>query len=356
MCDYPDVFPDELPGMPPERDTEFCIELIPGTQPIFIAPYRLARLFQEELKKQIDDLLSKGLIRKSVSEWGAPVLFVAKKDGSWRMCIDYRALNRVTIKNKYPLPRIEDLFDQLKGAKVFSKIDLQSGYNQIRVREQDIKKTAFSTRYGHYECKVMSFGLTNAPACFMETMNSMLHPYLDNFVVIFIDDIVIYSKTEEDHARHLRIVLETVRQHKFYAKLKKCEFWLSEVGFLGHIINQHGISVDPSKISTVVNWARPTNVKEVRSFLGFAGYYQQFVKNFSTIAKSMTKPTQVNSKFHWDEDCEKSFCHLKERLVTTPILSLPEPGKRFAVYSDASQLGLGCVLIKDDKVIAYASR
>lgn len=356
VCDYPDVFPDELPGMPPERDIQFCIDLIPGTQPISIAPYRLARPFQEELKKQLDDLLSKGLIRKSVSEWGAPVLFTAKKDLTWRMCIDYRGLNRVTIKNKYPLPRIEDLFDQLKGAKVFSKIDLQSGYNQIRVREQDIKKTAFSTRYGHYEFKVMSFGLTNAPACFMETMNNMFHPYLDNFVVVFIDDILIFSKTEEDHARHLRIVLETLRQHKFYAKLKKCEFWLSEVGFLGHVINQDGICVDPSKISTVVDWARPTNVKEVRSFLGFAGYYRRFVKNFSTIAKPMTKLTQANSKFYWDDACEKSFCYLKERLVTAPILSLPEPCKRFAVYSDASQLGLGCVLMQDDKVIAYASR
>jgi hypothetical protein len=202
----------------------------------------------------------------------------------------------------------------------------------------------------------MSFGLTNAPACFMETMNNMFHPYLDNFVVVFIDDILIFSKTEEDHARHLRIVLETLRQQNFYAKLKKCEFWLSEVGFLGHVINQHGMSVDPSKISTVVDWARPTNVKEVRSFLGFAGYYRRFVKNFSTIAKPMTKLTQVNSKFLWDEACEKSFCYLKERLVTAPILALPEPGKRFAVYSDASQLGLGCVLMQDDKVIAYASR
>lgn len=169
------------------------------------------------------------------------------------MCIDYRALNQVTIKNKYPLPRIEDLFDQLKGAKVFSKIDLQSGYNQIRVREQDIEKTAFSTRYGHYEYKVMSFGLTNAPALFMETMNSMLHKYLDDFVVVFIDDILIYSKTEGEHEQHLRLVLETLRENQFFAKLKKCEFWISKVGFLGHVINQEGISVDPSKISTVVN-------------------------------------------------------------------------------------------------------
>jgi len=187
--------------MPPERDTKFCVDLIPGTQPISIAPYRLAQPFQEELKKQLDDLLAKGLIQKSVFEWGAPVLFTSKKDLIWHMCIDFRGINKVTIKNKYPLPRIEDLFDQLKGAKVFSKIDLQSWYNQIRVREQDIKKTAFSTRYGHYEFKVMTFGLTNAPACFMETMNNMFHPYLDNFVVVFIDDILIYSKTEEEHAQ-----------------------------------------------------------------------------------------------------------------------------------------------------------
>jgi hypothetical protein len=202
----------------------------------------------------------------------------------------------------------------------------------------------------------MSFGLTNALAYFMKTMNTMFHPYLDNFVVVFIDGILIFSKTKEDHARHLSIVLGTLCQHKFYAKLKKCEFWLSEVGFLGHVINQHGISIDPSKIPIVIDWVRPTIVKEVRSFLGFARYYRPFVKNFSTIAKPLTKLTQANFKFHWDEACEKSFCYLKERLVSAPILSLPEPGKRFAVYSDASQLGLGCVLMQDDKFIAYASR
>ncbi len=183
-----------------------------------------------------------------MSPWGAPVIFTEKNDGSWRMCVDYRALNATTIKNKHPLPRIEDLFDQLKGAKVFSKIDLKSGYNQIRVREEDIEKTAFSTRYGHYEYRVMSFGLTNAPAYFMEAMNSMLHSFLDNFVVVFIDDILIYSKDVEEHERHLRMVLGTLRENKFYAKLKKCEFWLPEVAFLGHVINQQGISVDPSKV------------------------------------------------------------------------------------------------------------
>jgi hypothetical protein len=194
-----------------------------------------------------------------VSPWGAPVLFTEKKDLSLRMCFDYWALNAVTIKNKYPMPRIEELFDQLRGAKVFSKIDLQSGYNQIRVIEEDIEKTAFSTKYGHYEFKVMSFGLTNAPAYFMEAMNSIFHKY-DDFVVVFIDDILIFSKTEEEHERHLSMVLETLRKNKFYAKLKKCEFWLSEVAYLGHVINREGICVDPSKVSTVVGWERPTTV------------------------------------------------------------------------------------------------
>ena len=188
------------------------------------------------MKKQFDDLLSKKLIRCSVSPWRAPVLFTKKKDGSWRMCMDYRGMNAVTIKNKYPLPRIDELFDRLRGARVFSKIDLQSGYNQIPVREEDIEKTAFATMYGHYEFRVMSFGLTNAPSYFMETMNNMLHQF-DDFVVVFIDDILIFSKTEEEHEQHLRLVLQTLRDNKFYAKLKKCEFWLSEVSFLGHVIN-----------------------------------------------------------------------------------------------------------------------
>jgi hypothetical protein len=304
----------------------------------------LARPFQDELKKQIDDLLSKGLIHRSVSSWGAPILFTEKKDLSLRMCIDYRALNAVTIKNKYPMPRIEDLFDQLNGGKVFLKIDLQSGYNQIRVHEEDIEKTSFSTKYGHYEFKVMSFGLTNAPAYFMEAMNSMFYKY-DDFVVVFIDDILIFSKMEEEHERHLSMVLETLRKNKFYAKLKKCEFWLLEVAFLGHVINREGICIDPNKVSTIVEWERPSTVKEVRSFLGMAGYYRRFVKDFSIIAKPMTMLTHKGVKFMWTEECERSFCLLKERLVSAPILIVLKFGERFTVYFDASQVGLGCVLM-----------
>ena len=236
VCEFPEVFPEDIPGLPPPREVEFSIELMPGTGPISIAPYRMSPLELSELKKQLEELLEKGFVRPSVSPWGAPVLLVKKKDGSMRLCIDYRQLNKVTIKNKYPLPRIDDLMDQLQGATVFSKIDLKSGYHQIRVREEDVPKTAFRSRYGHYEYLVMPFGVTNAPAVFMDYMNKIFHPYLDKFVVVFIDDILVYSKNEAEHADHLRIVLKILKEKKLYAKLSKCEFWLEEVKFLGHVI------------------------------------------------------------------------------------------------------------------------
>jgi hypothetical protein len=237
VCEYPGVFPDELSGVPPDRDVEFVIELQPGTAPISKRPYRMPPKELAELKTQLQELLDKGYIRPSSSPWGCPALFVKKKDGSLRMCVDYRPLNAVTIKNKYPLPRIDVLFDQLGGAKVFSKIDLRSGYHQINIRPCDSPKTAFSTRYGLYEFLVMSFGLTNAPAYFMYLMNSVFMTELDKFVIVFIDDILIYSKSEKEHAKHLRVVLQRLRDHKLYAKFSKCEFWLKSVKFLGHTIS-----------------------------------------------------------------------------------------------------------------------
>ena len=214
-----------------------------------------------------------------------------KKDGTLRLCIDYRELNKVTIKNKYPLPRIDDLFDQLQGASVFSKIDLRSGYHQLKVKEEDILKTAFRTRYGHYEFLVMPFGLTNAPAAFMDLMNRVFKEYLDKFVIVFIDDILIYSRSKEDHVEHLRTVLKILKQKKLYAKFKKCEFWLDKIAFLGHIVSSEGILVDPSKVEAVENWPRPKSVSEVRSFLGLAGYYRRFVEGFSKIALPLTQLT-----------------------------------------------------------------
>jgi hypothetical protein len=254
----------------PRTKWNFSIELLPGTAPISKRAYRMDVKNLIELKKQIEELLEKGFIRPSSSPWGAPVLFVNKKNGSRRMCVDYRSLNEVTIENKYPLPQIEDLFDQMRGAKVFSKIDLRSGYHQLKIRTEDISKTAFTTRYGLYEFLVMSFGLTNAPAYFMNLMNKVFMDYLDQFVVVFIDNILVYSQNEEAREDHLRLVLQKLRDNQLYANFLKCDFWLKEVAFLGHIITNGGIKVDPGKISEILNWKQPTDVSKIRSFLGLA--------------------------------------------------------------------------------------
>jgi hypothetical protein len=260
--EYPDVFPEELPGMPPDRDIEFVIDLIPGTSPIAKRPYRMAAPELAELKKQLRELQRSGLIRPSSSPWGAPVLFV-EKDKSLRMCVDYRSLNEVTIKNKYPLPRIDYLFDQLKGAKYFSKVDLRSRYRQLKIRESDIPNTAFVTRYGHYEITVMSFGLTNAPEYFMNLMNKLFMEELDKFVVVLIDDILVYYKSVEEHEQHFPVVLGKLRAHKLYTKFSKCEFWLEKISFLGHILTVEGVAVNPGKVETVSNWQKPTSVSEI---------------------------------------------------------------------------------------------
>jgi hypothetical protein len=302
VCEYLDIFLEELPGMPPDRDIEFSIELLPGTTPISERAYRMDVKDLIELKKQIEELQEKSFIRPSSSPRGAPVLFVNKKDGSRRMCVDYRSLNEVTIKNKYPLPQIEDLFDQMRGATIFSKIDLRSGYHQLKIRTEDIPKTAFTTRYGLYEFLVMSFGLTNTPAYFMNLIKVFME-YLDQFVVVFIDDILVYSQNEEAHEDHLRLVLQKLCDNQLYAKFSKCDFWLKEVAFLGHIIVNGGIKVDPGKISEILNWKQPTDVSKIRSFLGLAGYYRRFIEGFSKIVKPLTSLLEKGKEFKWDVAC-----------------------------------------------------
>ncbi|GJX53509.1 putative reverse transcriptase domain-containing protein [Tanacetum coccineum] len=324
--EFSDVFPEDLPGLPPVRQVEFQIDLIPGAAPVARTPYRLAPSEMQELSNQLQELTDRGFIQPSTSPWGAPVLFVKKKDGSFRMCIDYRELNKLTIKNRYPLPRIDDLFDQLQGSSVYSKIDLRSGYHQLRVKDEDIPKTAFRTRYGHYEFQVMPFGLTNAPAVFMDLMNRVCKPYLDKFVIVFIDDILIYSRNEEEHANHLRIILELLRKEKLYAKFSKCDFWIHIVQFLGHLIDRQGLHVDPAKIEAVKNWTSPTT------------------------------STEKNKSYIWSEEQESAFQLLKQKLCEAPILALPEGNDDFVVYCDASLQGLGVVLMQREKVIAYASR
>ncbi|KAF5779194.1 putative nucleotidyltransferase, Ribonuclease H [Helianthus annuus] len=354
--EFPDVFPEDLPGLPPQRQVEFRIDLVPGAAPVAKAPYRLAPSEMQELSTQLQELLDKGFIRPSFSPWGAPVLFVKKKDGTMRMCIDYRELNKLTIKNRYPLPRIDDLFDQLQGSSYYSKIDLRSGYHQLRIQEESVPKTAFRTRYGHYEFLVMPFGLTNAPAVFMDLMNRVCKPYLDKFVIVFIDDILIYSRTKEEHEQHLRTILELLKKEKLYAKFSKCEFWIREVQFLGHVVNEKGIHVDPSKIEAIKNWEAPKTPTEVRQFLGLAGYYRRFIENFSKIAQPLTALTQKDKKYDWGVKQEEAFQLLKSKLCDAPILSLPEGTEDFVVYCDASRQGLGCVLMQRQKFIAYASR
>ncbi|GAU42762.1 hypothetical protein TSUD_239250 [Trifolium subterraneum] len=329
VSEFSDVFPEDISDLPPEREVEFSIDLVPGTSPISMAPYRMSASELNELKKQLEELLEKKFIRPSVSPWGAPVLLVKKKEGSMRLCIDYRQLN---------------------------KIDLRSGYHQIRVKTEDVLKTAFRTRYGHYEYTVMPFGVTNAPGVFMEYMNRIFHSFLDKFVVVFIDDILVYSKTEEEHKEHLRIVLQVLKEKKLYAKLSKCEFWLEEISFLGHVISSRGIAVDPAKVDAVMKWGTPESVSEIRSFLGLAGYYRRFIEGFSKMALPLTLLTRKDQAFVWDEKCEKSFQELKEKLTTAPVLILPDAKESFVVYCDASKLGLGGVLMQKGKVVAYASR
>ncbi|GJY55639.1 putative reverse transcriptase domain-containing protein [Tanacetum coccineum] len=302
--EFPKVFPEDLPSLPPVRQVEFQINLIPGAALVARAPYRLAPSEMQELSNQLQELVVRGFIRPSTSLWGAPVLFVKKKDRSFWICIDYRELNKLIIKNRYPLPRIDDLFDQLQGLSIYSKIDLRSGYHQLRVRDEDIPKTGFRTRYRHYEFQVMPFGLTNAPAVFMDLMNRVYKPYLDKFVIVFIDDILIYSRNKEEHADHLRIILELLKKEKLYAKFSKCDSWIRIVQFLGHLIYNQGLLVEPTKIEAVKNWTSPNTPTEIHQFLGLAGYYRRFIKDFSKIAKSLTELTQKNKKYIWGEDQE----------------------------------------------------
>nr|GEW42215.1 putative reverse transcriptase domain-containing protein [Tanacetum cinerariifolium] len=318
------------------RLVEFQINLIPGAAPVARAPYRLAPSEMKELSKKLQELSEKGFIKPSSSPWGAPVLFVTKQDGSFRMCIDYRELNKLTVKltvkNRYPLPWIDDLFDQLQRSSVYSKIDLRSGYHQLRVREQDVPKSTFRTRYGYYEFQVMPFGLKNAPAVFMDLMNRVCKPYLDKFVIVFINDILINSKNEKEHKEHLKAILELLKKEKLYAKFSK------------------------SKIESIKDWASPKTLTEIRQFLGLGGYYRRFIKGFLKIAKSMTKLTQKGIKFDWGKKEENAFQSVKQKLCSAPILALLEGSEDFVVYCDASHKGLGAVLMQRERVIAYASR
>jgi hypothetical protein len=348
LAKFRHVFPDELPaGLPPTREVDHKIELVPGAVPPSRPTFRLSESELIELKKQLDELVKAGFIRPSKSPFGAPILFVKKKDGTMRMCVDYRALNNVTIKNSYPLPRVDELFDRLQGAKYFSKIDLRSGYHQIRILAEDIPKTAFRTRYGHFEFMVLPFGLTNAPGTFMHLMHETFREYLDDFVLVFLDDILIFSKTLEEHEQHVRKVLETLAKSKLYAKESKCEFFKTEVEFLGHIVGRDGVRMMEDKVQAVAEWPVPKNVRDVRAFLGTAGYYRKFIKDFSHISAPITELTKEQVKFEWASAHQAAFVALKNAMQTAPVLALPDPKLPFVVHTDASGFAIGAVLMQD---------
>jgi hypothetical protein len=296
LTEFKDVFQEVL-GLPPKKDIDFSINLMPRASPVSKAPYRMSMPELKELQLHLEEILNKGYIHPSVSPWGAPVLFMKKKDGTLRLCIDFRQLNKVTVKNKYPLPRIDNLFDQLKGVKIFSKIYLRLGYHLVRIKDEDISKTAFRTRYGHYKFTVVSFGLSNAPAIFMFLMNGVFRNYLDKFVIVFLDDIFVYSKSEEEHEQCLRMVLQVLREHQLYAKLSKFSFYQRQIHYLGNIISEEGIVVDPEKVEAIREWLALRNVAEVRSFMGLTVYYKRFIAGFSRIAYPITSLQRKEKKF-----------------------------------------------------------
>jgi RNase H-like domain found in reverse transcriptase/Reverse transcriptase (RNA-dependent DNA polymerase)/Integrase zinc binding domain/Retroviral aspartyl protease/Chromo (CHRromatin Organisation MOdifier) domain len=360
LDEFADVFPDDLPkGLPPQRSHDFKIELQPDALPIKKGLYRLSAKETEELKKQLHDLLEKGFIQPSLSPWGAPILFVNKKDGGFRLCVDYRALNKVTIKNSYPLPRMDEIFDRLTSAKFFTKIDLRSGYHQIRLDKDAIPKTAFRTRYGLFEFTVLPFGLTNAPSTFMALMNDVFHTYLDGFVVIYLDDILIYSSTLEEHLNHLRKILELLRQHKLYAKMSKCAFCLPKVEYLGHLLSDIGISVDKTKVDTIREWPIPRCKTDVQSFLGMVNFYRRFITSCARISRPLTQLTG-NTPFKWDNATQDAFEQLKQVLCTAPVLRTFDPNLPIIVTTDASGFAIGAVLEQDEtnlrRPVAYFSR
>ncbi|GBG74618.1 hypothetical protein CBR_g19025 [Chara braunii] len=330
------------------RPIQHRIEIEPGSRTPKGAVYRMSPRELEELRKQLDELLEKGWIRPSSSPFGAPVLFVPKKEGELRMCLDYRGLNAITVKNAEPLPRIDDLLDRVQGCKYFSKIDLKSGYHQIDVHPDDQYKTAFPTRYGHYKLIVMPFGLTNAPATFQRCMNDLFRPWLDRFVVVYLDDILVFSRTLQEHQGHLRQVLEKLREANFKINAKKCKWAKTQVLYLGHVLDGDGIKPEDSKIAAIRDWPTPRTLTELRSFLGLANYYRKFVRNFSTIVAPLRRLLKKEAIRQWDRDCTSALRKLKRALIEYPVLKVADPSLPFVVTMDASQYGIGAVLQQND--------
>ena len=356
MAEFGEVFPVELLAeLPPKRGIEHAIDLVPGTSLPNLPHYRLDPKRYEELHRQVQELLVKGLIRESMSPCAVPALLAPKKDGTWRMCCDSRAINKITVKYRFPIPRVQDLFDQMAGATIFSKIDLRSGYHQVRIRPGDEWKTAFKIKDGLFEWNVMPFGLSNAPSTFQRLMNEVLRPFIGKFVVVYFDDILIFSGSRVDHVQHLRHVCTALRREKLYAHPKKCCFFMSEVSFLGFIISAHEVSADPEKITAITTWPRPATVHDVRSFMGLATFYRQFVPSFSGVAAPITDLIGCDP-FEWTAAAEEAFERLKCLMTRAPVLRLPDFNRVFEVACDASGVGVGGVLSQEGHPVEFYSQ
>ena len=355
--EFSDVITTDLPDdLPPFRNThEVCPTMQDAGTP-YRPCQRLSPTEKQECHDQVTELLRTGRVQPSTSPYGAPVLFVTKKDGSLRMCVDFRGLNKITIRNKYPLPRIDDLLDTLGTAKVFSTLDLKSGYHQIRLQDSDIPKTAFNTPFGHFEYTVMPFGLTNAPPVFQNYMNDVLRPFIGEFCLVYLDDIIVFSKTEDEHKEHLTKVLEKLRENKLYVNPEKCSFFAEEVSYLGHIVSKNGLKADPKKTRVVQEWPQPKDKGDVRSLLGLTNYFRRFIKDYSKMACWLTRLTRDDVAFSWSEKQQESFDKLKEALTSPPVLAMPDFAKPFTVECDASEFALGGILTQDGRPVAYESR
>jgi hypothetical protein len=346
------VFPDK----PAARSVPHAIPLLPNSQPTFRPMLRLSPKELQVLKEYVAELVEKGLIRPSTSPYGASAIFVPKPDGTLRVCIDYRAINKITVKNKYPLPRIDDLLDKLTGAKYFSSLDLQTGFHQVPIQERDIEKTAFRTPFGHYEWTVLPLGLCNSAPTFQMVMNNTFKDYVDKFVLVYMDDILIFSKSEEEHKVHLKLVLERLRECNFKLRLKKCSFSHTQLKYVGHIVSEEGIKADPAKTSTVEDWPVPSSVADVRQFTGFANYFRKYIKAYSAMASPLTNLTRKSTAFVWGKEQQDAFQAVKYALTHSPVLVMPDFTKPFEVWCDASKLGLGALLLQEGRPVAYESR
>ena len=354
--EYKDLFPDSIPGLPPDRGISLSIPLIDGAQPVNRPAFRYSPAERQEIEEQVRYLLSRGLITERTSPFGAPVLFVPNPNGTLRVCIDYRGLNKLTRKNQFPIPRVDDLIDQLRGAKLFSAIDLMQGYYQIRIRQEDCEKTAFKTPIGLFEFKVLPFGLSNAPAIFQSMMNKIFAKQIGKSVLVYLDDIMVFSRSAEEHLKHLREVLDILREKQFVCRLHKCQFNLTEVKYLGHIVSHEGVRPNPAKSVKVNEWPTPTNVHEIRQFLGLANYFGKYMQGYSKMVTPLTSQTGAHKKFEWTQECQEAFEKVKYCLTHAPLLQMPNFDKPFEVVADASNTALGAVLLQDGHPIAFESK